>query len=365
MIRAKLSRLSKSSKSRKPSLPYPITNDKESAVYACPPGSNARRRLNDWRQRANKSPSKPRAPIESIVSTHTQARRLEDSDIAVIVCVRNGAPYIPLFLSHYRSIGITRFIVLDNGSTDATVELLAGEPDVDLHSTPLDFREACCGDIWRQALLDLYGRGRWYVVVDIDELLVYHNSENRPLSVFTRSLQARGVTCALGPMIDVYPDGPLDNWKMRETRTLDALKPILFDTEGYDARFKKTGIRISGGPRSRVFQSAVPLEKYPLLRVDDQTDYLIGNIHAPAPAHRNFGPPRCALLHLKFSQESVGQIRAIASGEAFHSRAQNMKAHYRELAASAALDKQLNLRCEHSGVYTSYADLVKYGLAVE
>ena len=43
------------------------------------------------------------------------------------------------FLRHYRALGVDRFVVLDNGSTDGSVDLLARQPDVDLYQVPRRF----------------------------------------------------------------------------------------------------------------------------------------------------------------------------------------------------------------------------------
>jgi hypothetical protein len=49
--------------------------------------------------------------------------------------VRNEALRLPATLRHHCAIGVQRFFVLDNGSTDGTLDLLANEPDVDVFAT--------------------------------------------------------------------------------------------------------------------------------------------------------------------------------------------------------------------------------------
>jgi tryptophan 2,3-dioxygenase len=47
------------------------------------------------------------------------------SDVIVMTPVLNGAWYLPEFRRHCRALGARHFVFLDNGSTDATVAMLA------------------------------------------------------------------------------------------------------------------------------------------------------------------------------------------------------------------------------------------------
>ena len=51
-------------------------------------------------------------------------------EIRAFLTVRNEALRLPSTLRHCRELGVHRFFVVDNGSTDGTLELLAGEADV-------------------------------------------------------------------------------------------------------------------------------------------------------------------------------------------------------------------------------------------
>jgi hypothetical protein len=48
-------------------------------------------------------------------------------ELLVISVVRNGELYIKSFLDHYRSMGVTHFVFLGNGSTDHTLEMLCSK----------------------------------------------------------------------------------------------------------------------------------------------------------------------------------------------------------------------------------------------
>ena len=56
-------------------------------------------------------------------------------EIRAFMTVRNEALRLPSTLRHHREFGVHRFFVVDNGSTDGTLDLLAKEPDVHVFTT--------------------------------------------------------------------------------------------------------------------------------------------------------------------------------------------------------------------------------------
>ena len=47
--------------------------------------------------------------------------------------MRNERDLLPLFLDHYRKLGIARFVIVDNDSSDGSHEWLIDQPDVELY----------------------------------------------------------------------------------------------------------------------------------------------------------------------------------------------------------------------------------------
>jgi hypothetical protein len=48
-------------------------------------------------------------------------------EIRAFMTVRNEILRLPQTLAHYRKIGVARFFIVDNGSTDGTREILAAQ----------------------------------------------------------------------------------------------------------------------------------------------------------------------------------------------------------------------------------------------
>ncbi len=123
--------------------------------------------------------------------------------------VRNEATRLPHVFAHHRGLGIDRFFVVDNGSTDGSRDWLLAQPDCHVFATEDSFREAGCGMAWINALLAFLTVGSWCLFIDADELLVYPFCETLRLSRFCAFLDATGSEGVETLMLDMYSRGPV------------------------------------------------------------------------------------------------------------------------------------------------------------
>jgi hypothetical protein len=224
------------------------------------------------------------------------------SHIVAIIIVRNEAWRLPEILRHHRALGVDRFAVLDNNSHDATRDIVLAEPDVDLWYTENSFGESAVGARWRNALAKVYGPGRWYLLIDADEMLVYAGMEANDLHRVARRLSYLEMPALRAPMVDMYAEESIELVGLPGSRPLIELCPY-YDGIGYAYRKYKSGeTELIGGPRTRLLSTPEKsfnnvLEKYPFMMLRDNT--VFRNIHAnPYPGH--IVPPLGALLHFKF-----------------------------------------------------------------
>src|ERR671914_2643128 len=96
-------------------------------------------------------------------------------ELIVLCLVRDGRPYVRSFVEHYFSMGVKHLVFLDNGSTDGTVEALKGYDNVTLLRTMLPYKRYNVA--MKRYLIERFGRGRWTLYVDIDELFEYPYSD--------------------------------------------------------------------------------------------------------------------------------------------------------------------------------------------
>lgn len=225
--------------------------------------------------------------------------------------MRNERARVDHWLDHYRRLGAAHFLIVDNDSTDGTAELLSRQSDVSVWSTKASYREARFGVDWLTGLQWTYGAGRWCLTVDADEILIYPDWKDRPLSALTGWLDQSGAPGFAAMMLDLYPKGPLGNGTHSPGQ--DPLNSVpWFDAWGYTwESLPRRGIySIRGGPRKRVFFADMPdhaphLHKIPLVKWRRSYVYL-SSTHDLLPRSLNGAfdarnaLPTGVLLHSKF-----------------------------------------------------------------
>ena len=284
--------------------------------------------------------------------------------------MRNEAVRLPWFLDHYRRLGVAHFLVVDNGSEDGTQELLADQPDVSLWQSGASYKRARYGVDWLNHLLRKYGHGRWVLVVDPDELLVYPHHETRRLPALTRWLDDQGAESFPVMLLDMYGEGPV-----AETRLGPGEDPLTaapwFDAGNYtvsrDPRHRN--LWIQGGPRMRVFFPDAPrwapaLNKIPLVRWRREFVYKTG-AHDLLPRRLNEtyatnGGARTSgvLLHFKFVDALTEKV----------TEEMQRRQHYagsKEYASYAAHGPDLTLWTPQSTRYAGWRQLCDLGLMTE
>jgi len=305
---------------------------------------------------------------------------------------------LPAFLGHYRTLGVNRFFVVDNGSTDGTVDYLTKQPDVHLFHTSNRYSQAGSGIEWMNALLARFGTGLWCVTVDIDELLVYPGSEHVPLKTLTSYLDQRRVEALACMLLDLYPERPLSESSYAEGEDLLAAAPY-FDTGPYERRKVDScpDILLRGGMRERIFypefrargvgarlfdavlyrialrtpilrempwtqglRRPTPpcLTKVPLVRWDDTSRYL-QSTHWISP--KAVAQVTGVLLHAKFLDDFYHRaLQEAARGERYDGSAE-----YIRYARSLSKDPNMTFMFEGSARFEGTAQLVRLGIMHE
>ena len=140
-----------------------------------------------------------------LLSEVTTTSSLLKQDLLVVSVVRNEIIMLPHFLAHYRLLGVKCFVFVDNCSDDSTREYLFEQPDVVLYSSDTEYKYSQYGVAWQQTILGNLCLGKWVVLADADELLVYPECESRSLIEFIADVNAEGANAVLTPLMDMYP----------------------------------------------------------------------------------------------------------------------------------------------------------------
>ena len=246
-----------------------------------------------------------------------------DQIIPVVCClVRDGAYWLPAFLDHYRNQGVKEFFFLDNGSMDDTLEILKKERDVGVYSIHNSFFKDFNAHLRRVLIRIVRPRG-WTLGVDIDELFDFPYSNKVSVLQLCEFLDRRRFNCMTTHMLDMFPDGPLDDLSVKAQQdprvvhsfySLEGLETITYDcvqTEfsGYrpdiirlpsqDWRFFCNGVRF------RKFGAKLWLTKHALFNMDGK---LIPFHHPHLHLHANIANISGVLLHYKFPPNFAEQV---------------------------------------------------------
>ena len=255
-------------------------------------------------------------------------------DELVVVClVRDSRPYVKSFVEHYLSMGAKHLFFLDNGSTDGTVEALKEYDHLTVLRTGLPYKRY--KGAMKQYLIERFGRGRWSLCVDIDELFDYPYSDVVGLGSLLRYLNERSYTAVVAQMLDMFPEEPLSKAASEEDEPLKE-RHRFYDISNINAEYYSnidvhsardhwayrracgTGNVLANeeievyrdGIQSTVFGGAPPLTKHPLVFVDEKIKPMDPSAHSVSEAR--IADFTCVLFHYKFLNYLYELIRRAA-----------------------------------------------------
>ena len=266
------------------------------------------------------------APKNFVVRFDTEPARSPDlapAAIVLVACVRDEMIRIAQFLDHYRRIGVDHFVIVDNASEDGTAEWLEQQSDVSLYRTTQSFAAARCGWAWIETLLERHTAGRWCLVADADERLVYPGYPDRGLRDVIAYHEANGFTAMASLMLDMYAATLFP--PKEAVGSLFDLCPY-YDSDGIRVFCRvlldRAQDRLDGGFRRRVLQTRVILNKIALFHNGPGVRLSLSN-HAILGARCS--DLRAVHLHFKYLANFCERVAAeVARGEQWNGGSDNI-----------------------------------------
>jgi len=273
---------------------------------------------------------------ESKLILIAQRKSPDRADQVLGICVvKNDLERMKLAIEHYRTLGIGQFVILDNGSTDGTQEWLKTQPDMDVYvvTTPFSSQRKYG---WINQLLARYGRNRWYLYFDSDELFVYPELEKVPLPSLVAHVEQHHLDRLGAVMLDMYSDQPIYAKALQTQSITDTY--CYFDTDSYEISQSRRGTVIKGGPRKRIFTAELEdsplLIKYPLFFLSE--GMIFESAHYLFP-FRHDVPVGSALKHYKFLPSDLDRHLVIAREGNFQGGSREYKRYLAAYEANAAI----------------------------
>jgi len=294
--------------------------------------------------------------------------QIEPSDTLLFTVLRNENVRLPYFLRYYRELGVSHFLIVDNGSDDGGLEYLAGQNDVSVWSTTASYKKARFGMDWLTSLQGKFGHGHWCLTVDADEFFVYPFCDTRPLPALTDWLDSSSIKSFSTMLLDMYPKGPIGAEPYHAGQDPFEILPW-FDPGNYLQSRNPLyhNLWIQGGPRMRLFfrdkpEGAPALNKIPLVKWDRRYVY-VSSTHMLLPRGLNltydeYGGEKASgcLLHAKF----IDTFDHKASEEL--KRREHFSASHEYKAYAARQEAAPELWCKWSEKYINWRQLEILGL---
>ncbi len=289
------------------------------------------------------------------------AVRAADAENPIVISVvKNEKALLPEFLTHYRSLGIERFAIIDNGSSDGSLEYLKAQKDVDCYLVTRPFLWPFKQG-WINRVVAEYGYDRWYIFADADEQMVFDESERYGFRDLVDHAEHLGLRRVRGMLIDAYAEGPLLEYSRKPGQSLRKAFP-LFDRDSYQEFKYKEIISRKGGPRPRCFSGGEgkfnpEMTKYPLFKL--KPGELMANPHHIYPYAGNFESDcLIGVLHYKFLPGFVGKINRAISENSYWDGSSEYKRYLEILKGNP----ELSLVYEGTEQFRATSDLVEAGL---
>ena len=234
---------------------------------------------------------------------------LKSADVVLIVCAYNEGPRLKFFFEFYRNLGVDHFILLDNDSTDNSVELVRTSNDISIFSARGSYKKSRFGVDWVNYLLSSYCKNKWILFVDVDEFLTFDKYTG--LADLIDALEGAGRKSVQSIMLDMYSDAPGGVPRCLSEGQNPLETSPYYDARGYyiSRETASNTMWIKGGVRNRLFFDRVgsgpALNKTPLVKWKWHYVFL-KSAHQVWPAEINGvgDVPKSALLHFKFVSSS-------------------------------------------------------------
>ena len=287
----------------------------------------------------------------------TKETDLKPSDIICCVVVRNESIRLPYFLSYYRQKGVDKFFIVDNESTDNTLQYLLQQNDVYTWHSKLSFDRANFGSAWFEILLRKYGLDHWCLIVDADEILYYTDCESKSLPQLCEELDKGNKKALNSILLDMYSDKAITDTHYRKGQSLMEVCPY-FDKKFYHKKERHAGpyknqTAYYGGVRQRVLgekRDAYLLSKVPLIKYSLDTILTGGQHYTNIPADK-IALERGCLLHFKFFSSFHDRVEDEVSRGNHYNNAMEYVEYAKALVQNSALtlyDKNRSVKLQDS-----------------
>lgn len=237
-------------------------------------------------------------------------------DLTVYTVIKNDFHFLESWLKHYRKLGVKRFIIIDDHSSQPLDDYISGDDIFIFKPVIGDFKT--CKVYWIELLLKAFQKEHsWAITVDSDEL-IHMTHHFIGLHDYIEKLENNSLEYSPSILIDMLPNREFDLASFDERHYIEQFKRAYIRPFGYDndyynhhsikwgfGKFSEYSFRFDA--RWRFFSTFDSLRKVPLFKYNNtialnQGFHTISNNNCPAKANDLFSNTELILpiKHYKF-----------------------------------------------------------------
>lgn len=323
----------------------------------CAPGNN--RCLERLRIRLNRTVRRWQASRHLVrVDSHPMPEWNPDEIWMMVVC-RNEALRLPFMLDYHFRLGVSRVLLIDNASTDDTLDLVKDDSRIHVFSSSETYRGPL---YWQEPLLRRFARNRWCLVLDADELFAYPDMDSLSLPDLVRRLDDEGAQALHAVFVEMFSRSPISDVRYVQGDDFRNAAPFFDPIDFY---VKKAYHRVFSGPgsdfiymggtRARIFGGEFGCSKVPLFRYSPGM-FLRRGLHTLEGAR--LSTHQAAVLHFKYLQDFHEKV----ARESVRNVYWNGASEYKAYAALLQKDPDFSLWHPDARRYDSWHSLADAGL---
>lgn len=165
-------------------------------------------------RRVTDSISRRVTQLAARVLVHTRSRvisgkplvMLADDQCAVVSLMKNAEFFCEAFIRHHLTLGASHIVIIDNGSTDRTVEIARRFENVTIVRNTLPVRHY--ESILRAQIARRIVKGGWILFADSDELFAFPFGRGKKINAILRYCNAHGYTSVVTQMLEMFSQAP-------------------------------------------------------------------------------------------------------------------------------------------------------------